>query len=409
MKSTYFAFSLIVLVFSKSLSQDLLGTRTGNYSGVSGIALNPSSMVDSKLRFDVNISTFAFSVDNNYIFIPKKDLKFLGFKNLINKASNNGFTDDYKYGSGDKKGYFGFFIQGPSAMMNVGRHAFSIFYNARLEFNIDKVHFAAAKLALEDMRFDPLENDFNGTNPANIFNAKNFSVNSLAWAEWGGSYGTSILLKKRHHIKGAITLKYLQGMGGGYIENPDLKFYMHGGLDDTTWNIDAQNFEYGRVDYWSYGNLKKYKDLIHGKGFGFDLGFTYEHYKKDADSYKYQMDGQMLTDPVVTKYDYRIGLSLLDFGSVSYKDEFSGTFRIDGNNPLYDQKKYGATNNDWFHEKIESQMDFDTTYSKLFYGTPYDTKISDQFNMNLPTALSLQADVNVWKKLFVNATIIKSV
>jgi hypothetical protein len=67
-------------------AQQDLGIRNSNYSGIQGALLNPSSIADSKLKWDVNVLSVDEVFDNNFLYAPKSSLKFLGFKNIIDGA-----------------------------------------------------------------------------------------------------------------------------------------------------------------------------------------------------------------------------------------------------------------------------------------------------------------------------------
>src|SRR5882672_12273854 len=65
-------------------AQESLGIRNSNYAGVQGLFLNPSSMADSKLKWDVNAIAVGTIFDNNFFFIPKAAVSPFGFKKIIN-------------------------------------------------------------------------------------------------------------------------------------------------------------------------------------------------------------------------------------------------------------------------------------------------------------------------------------
>ena len=69
-------------------AQQNLGIRNSNYAGIQGALLNPSSIADSKLKWDVNVLSLGEVFDNNFLYAPKSSLKFLGVKNIINGAIN---------------------------------------------------------------------------------------------------------------------------------------------------------------------------------------------------------------------------------------------------------------------------------------------------------------------------------
>ena len=71
-------------IYSWLSGQQNLGIRNSNYAGIQGALLNPSSIADSKLKWDVNIISVDEVFDNTFLFAPKSSLSFLGFKKIIN-------------------------------------------------------------------------------------------------------------------------------------------------------------------------------------------------------------------------------------------------------------------------------------------------------------------------------------
>src|ERR1700691_449467 len=75
---------LIMHMVVSMRAQQNLGIRNSNYAGIQGALLNPSSIADSKLKWDVNIISVDEVFDNTFLFAPKSSLSFLGFKKIIN-------------------------------------------------------------------------------------------------------------------------------------------------------------------------------------------------------------------------------------------------------------------------------------------------------------------------------------
>ncbi len=65
------------------LAQQNLGIRNSNYAGIQGSLLNPSSIADSKLKWDVNIIAVDEVFDNTFLYAPKNSLSFFGVNKII--------------------------------------------------------------------------------------------------------------------------------------------------------------------------------------------------------------------------------------------------------------------------------------------------------------------------------------
>jgi len=76
MNTRLFLFCLLffTLSFTKLSSQEQLGLRLDNYSGVNGIVLNPAANLTSPFRFDINLISAGVFADNNYGHIRNTNL-----------------------------------------------------------------------------------------------------------------------------------------------------------------------------------------------------------------------------------------------------------------------------------------------------------------------------------------------
>jgi hypothetical protein len=80
-------FVLSALLFSTPvLSQGFAGLNAGNYAGVTGVMLQPASIVDSRFKFDINLFSTDVRYSNNY---------FLLDRNVLLKFNKTSF-DDYR-------------------------------------------------------------------------------------------------------------------------------------------------------------------------------------------------------------------------------------------------------------------------------------------------------------------------
>ncbi|MCH5597442.1 hypothetical protein [Niabella ginsengisoli] len=74
MKKYVFLLSLSIGSSIMGFSQDLLGLSTGNYAGITGMNLNPASIVDSRLKFDLNLIGVSNYYSNNYLSVKRDAL-----------------------------------------------------------------------------------------------------------------------------------------------------------------------------------------------------------------------------------------------------------------------------------------------------------------------------------------------
>ena len=67
---------LIIIFFNYHFySQDFAGFNQSNYAGVTGVIQQPASIVDGRMKFDMNLIGFNVAAYNNYIGINRSAFK----------------------------------------------------------------------------------------------------------------------------------------------------------------------------------------------------------------------------------------------------------------------------------------------------------------------------------------------
>ncbi len=383
---------LAAISFGANLfGQEMLGIANSNYAGISGMHLNPSTIVDSRLKFDLNLIAYGISFDNDYLYIPKKDLDFFGFKNIANRISDkdaSGNKQFLEYDTTSNKNFnLATMAKGPSVMFAVKDNYFAVYTAVRGYISVKDLNYAIARFAyVEDgLHYKPLQGKVYDSGPVDIA--------AMAWGELGVTYGREIYSKEKNYLKGALTVKRLWGYGSMYFKGDNLQFRVD---EDSSQNLLYQvtaNAGYGH-SYSDSTSGTSYGDMINGDGWGFDLGLAYE-YRPDYANNTYEVDGKTLNNPQINKYKLRIGASLLDIGKINFAGANSKAFDLRGASAAWAE---GGSN------KINNLPGFDTTISKYFFGTPYGSQVASSYDMALPTALSVQVDYKAWKDVYINST-----
>lgn len=345
-------------------AQSFIGYGYDNYSGVNSIILNPGMLAGSKYKVNVNLFSVSGLAGNNAYELDKKNLFSLKFSNLKEgdgyyKATNK----DYKYV------YLNTDILGPSAMFSITKKdALAITTRVRSISNIFNLSDGLFRLtgAADPAAYN---ND--------IIN-RSLQVKSMSFAEVGLSYGRVIKQTDRMTLKLGITGKYISGISYGSLSTGQMTV----NLDPSNTIFKAQadvNARYS-ANMDNLGNGGSIKDALTkqtGHGWGADIGMVYE-WRPDPFTYK-----------------LRLGLSLTDIGSVNFNNSSNGkeyTLTADGKNAQDLQVKNGENFDQYFTRLQDSGL----VTSKGGNG-----KIAAK----LPTALHINADYNVYKKIFVNADV----
>jgi hypothetical protein len=373
-------------------AQQNMGIDNSNYAGIQSAFLNPSSFVDSKLKWDIHVFSTGTLFDNNFLYIPKGSVPAFGFKKIFKGIINTDLFYSYFNSNTPNKLYqvtLSTDIMGPSFQMEIAKkHEIGFTIAARSYTDIKNIPGNVAQNAFAYL----LEKDLWNT----TFHDNSSNLNSMTWLDYAIHYGTVLYRRGKHEIKGGVSLKYLQGIAAAYIKNTNLTYNI---VDTSKLIFTNSSIDYGRTDYDSYRKISNYHDLNHGVGFGGDIGFTYLHLKDPSENSDSRI-GFKMSDPEHNNYLYRIGVSILDIGSILF-DRNSASYHLQTNSANY---------SNWRSTHIQSNNQLDQALSSVFYqGDSSQSLVSNRFNMALPTALSVQADWNVCGDFFANATIVKSI
>ena len=391
-----FNLKLLLLLFFvgiefSSEAQEMHGYVHSNYAGITGIYINPASVITSKTYLDINLVGLHLNLDNNYFYLSKNDYKF---KNLLTNSLPKNYDqysfdslrlfyerDNLKDQSHLKNGWTQIRIMGPSAMYSIGKQTFGLSTSYRIMGSVNNLPYDLTKFGLKGMEYSPQHN----INYKHDIDAR---FASLALAEVAGSYSRILYNDNRKYLSGGITIKGLFSSGGvfGYLDNIDYVI-----PDDNDIVFHNANMKIGASLPIDYNNGKFTSDqLFLGRGIGFDIGFTYQEMIGEH-SIKYH---SYYSDEPYQPYLYRIGVSLLDIGRVKFKkkpiwlemDDASGIWEGAGT---------------YEYENLNTLFQ---TISNSFSTEPDSLIRHSDFTISLPTALSVQFDYRINKRIYINTT-----
>lgn len=364
-------------------SQDYTGYRTGNYTGVNSVFFNPANIADSRYRWDVNLVSVSALGGNNQASFKLKNLS---------ESFNADSLENQLYGrnAGATSGLMSVNLIGPSFMFNATKKtAIAITTRGRVMANVQDVDGTLLQQIIDGYTSD-------AGLPYTITAAKNMRLNMNAWSEFGASLGQVLIDKQEHFLKGGITLKYLAGVGNTYLQLKDFTTTINEDnasedayLSNTTGRIGT-GFGGASFDDFEVDDLTAFDS----KGFGVDIGFVYEfrpdHAKhRKGDNYEWRRDEN--------KYKLRVGVAILDIGSLKYK-------RDNTRSGAYDM---GITGAERFYLSQLSNVDLDD-YKTFFdsrpqYFTPVPGSTESDYKVGLPTTLQLDVDYHLHRGFYISA------
>lgn len=387
MKRLCLLFFLTFFMVSNGVFAQFLGSSS-NYSGSRGLAVNPSLMTTSYVYADLGLN-LNFSVYNDFAFIHASD-----YWKLLN---GNNMSDYYVNG---KKYPIGFVInKNPKYVyetldFNVisgmyspnGKRAFGFYVNNRVYTNGTRVPWEipeASVVTLED-------GDYIGKN----YKSEDSRFGMMAWSEVGLSYSSTVYERYDKKIDVGVTLKGLIGYAGLDVDLNEVDKDILSKDSVCLHKLDMTAAMSAPVNYtskFSEMNFFNPDKLINGYGVGFDIGITYTR-KKDN---KVSSSVKRPCNAPRVEYFWRLGLSLLDVGAISY------------NNNARIYRFQTETDKIFDISRLEGVGDFSSlidTVSLMINDNAGDAYVGSGFMMGLPTAVSLQFDYNIYKSFYANVT-----
>lgn len=354
---------LFFLLFLSTLSyaQYFEGYATSNYAGVNGILYNPASMVDSRVRLDINFTSFSLTGINN----------FIGFDTRWWNPRDTTLFEiaDYAGDGGLKNGILTGALLGPSFMYTFNENhsiAFTTRFKSLYNFNNFSNDIAGV---------------YFGQSNAPSGSERDFSINHATWIEYGLAYGSKIYQYKHHWVSWGGQLKLLKGV-----------HYARMAAESLSWSVDTDGTVNLRADEYNYqlaaNNSARIQNAIFsGRNFGvgLDFGINYE-WRPKSESYVRDINGKKVSAHEMSKHEIRIGWAVNDIGLINYELAAEGKNQninvdIDPNN--IDVSNWSAVTE--LHEAaLDSQW------------------LPSSYTFWLPATTSFQADFHLFKGFYAN-------
>ena len=390
-----------VFITFKTHAQQWLGISGSNYAGTNSVYNNPANITDSRYKLYVNLLANDIFVSNNYVGYnaPYSMLKLLtnsaeqeyrNSKNVI--VFKNSYYDinpdgePYHLNMSDD-------LRGPSFLYTINpKRSFGMLTRVRTILNFTGASLPLANLIRLGTDTLLLKNQ--------DFALSGTTVNINSYAELGISYGQILKDEDEDFIKVGITLKRVVGIYNAHISIREANYEVINDPAEPKEQILRVNHlkaDYGYTIEDSYKNSKPSFPWIlgnqsAGSGWGMDVGFVYE-YRPNVRKFTYREKGKRKLDPSKNKYEFKIGISILDIGGINY------------NNPYYVSNWEVDLNNKQFNSTDVSMVKgLDDTFNRINKTVGLsDDKNLHNFTTGLPTALQINLDYHLKDKFYVNS------
>jgi hypothetical protein len=385
-KHSTFVF-LIVTVFHLSLSsQEKIGLTVSNYGGVYSNQLNPAAAINSKVFFDFNLLGASTFIENNFLFIHKKDYRLFSFLSRnpdIPVYDEPGSGLDYTASGDAVQVYERVDLMGPSFSYSFGKHSVGFTSKVLAVTSVTDLPRNIAVLMYEGLEFDSLY----GIDQ----NHGAFDFSTMGWWEVGGNYAYIFKKQQRKVWSAGINVRALFGYAGTSVQARSLDYTL---VNDST--IDIRNLD-ADIGFSIPVDLddNEYPDdgaKFKGKGIAVDLGVMYVR-KRELPT---RSEPKKYCAYEHEDYIYKIGFSVLDLGAMNFKE----------NAQQHTYDNVGAYWDDIDTVGFGSINELTKKFSSVFYGDPNASLQSNSFKLGLPTRLSLQADYQYFPNWYLNTVFV---
>lgn len=387
-----------------SVAQQWLGISGSNYAGSNSTYTNPANIADSRYKLYVNLLGNDAFLSNNYVGwnAPYSIISLMtngASKEYRNARNQIVFKESYWDKNPDNTDYHIHVIdefRGPSLQYTIdNKHSVGVLTRVKSSLHYTGITADIADLILSGTHRNDIKYQLYSLPPS--------AMNVNSYAEIGFSYGQVLRDQDEDFMKVGITLKRVIGTYAAHLALADVKYEI---IDDASrFDKDILKIAQLKANYayttdgafasaspslgWLLGNQSA------GRGWGLDLGFVYE-YRPNLRKFSYRDKGVLKLDASKNKYLYRIGISLLDFGTLNYdnpnyvKTANINTANVNVNATDFDQVK-----------------GFEDTFKRIntVFGAVVNT---NSFKSSLPTCLQINVDYHIQDKFYLNAVVVQS-
>lgn len=377
-----------------SYAQEFIGISTSNYSGIMGLELQPANHADNRLAYDVRVGGMNFAFGNNLVaFNPKYLVRDGGLTSERYPLLDPAPQDRSLYLQPD-------FTDDRSALMKLNFLLPGFFMSIDEKSGASISMRLRTELSLRGVDKELLDIAANGLETTTLYDRRfvntGLSLQTMTWMQYALGYGRTIIDHDAHFLKAGINLNILKGWQSAYLKVDNFDFML------TDLNISPDTVE-AYLDIYNsdvrYGYSTNYEEPLQKRSFkpeaklglGTDIGFVYE-WRPFHKKYRQDIDGE--TGKWMRhkeKYLIKFGASLLDVGGIKFqKGPGSGDFRADVRGldvaaiKLSDDDPVGSID----------------TLVRNDFGIPS----TSDYKMHLPSVISTQLDVNIWKDFYINNT-----
>ncbi len=358
-------------------SQNNFGSLQSNYMPTNSVFINPSSMLDAKVWLDINIVGAGSYVNNDLVYLQKQS--WLGIARDARRGTVNISEDDIQFNQSRNKyhAYNRNFVHTLAAVWSQGDFAAGLSTGVRSYTDVRGVPDYVAQFIENGVADYVVQHDIR-------YQMERLRIASSQFGEIKGSFAYTFKKHGRDMFMAGVSISKFFPLAGGGANIYDVDFIV-----DNDSLIQYNDFT---VDAMYTPNPQ----FNTGKGWGFDLGFTYQRMLGEASVY-YPNSAKYGCRQ--NPYKFKLGVSIMDLGSIKFPEDqiqYAG---------------YNFSNFNWEqYQDAEANEDNVTDLYAQQEENIQQGEVRQPNKMSLPTFMSVQFDYNLWaSRVYVNGTIIQGI
>lgn len=367
-----------------SSAQDFGAISQNNLSGIYATLTNPANAVGGIDRVSFNLIGVSVGINNNTL---RSDIDYdlLRIKSKQPFMIELGSLDRMSFGAPRKWVRKPVIYAEVDALQLAAQFAISKkvsiygFARERAVANFDKGDYFSLKFLVDE-----------GYNHTEQIIQLGFDARSMSYQELGIGAAVQLYEKRQHYIKAGFTYKRINARGVYAVNIPRFESR----LVDSTIQINGElSILKTALDVAVQNPLDFILNPAMGSGHAMDIGFVYEHRPRSLKS-TYRKNNMKKRNKTfngrnLTKYDYRIGVSLNDLGRVNFNRDavLTSTNIVSA---VFSPRDLATMNSEDYSKQLLDSSELVTS--------------SESISFKLPTTLILSYDQRLLNNWFASIT-----
>lgn len=288
-------------------AQERFGLAHSNFAGTDAVGLNPARMAGQWPYADIRVLGMDLFVHNDLVGLAGDDQGLVGHvREGISSGTIGNATMRTSHSNGQKEGFVATNALGPAFTLALGQGTVGASIGMRSFTSITGISSGTSFHLVNGLAYRPLIGERQ--------QEENLHLTSVAATEVNLSYAHIVQAQGFGVLSAGATVRYRIAHAGAALSIND--------LDMTV--VDTAQVDIHSID-GAYAIAMPAVNA--GRGWGADLGFTYERSLEEVNgSVPHRPSAGCTPRP----YRYRLGLSVLDLGGIHFRDALAGSVSAGG-------------------------------------------------------------------------------